>query len=363
MDERNQDIITLLSDESFQRWLTGKASDEENTQWHTWLQSAPDHRELYAQAFKLWDMARFRPAALPDIEQEWQKLLQRLRRQSATNAAVYPLPSRRTFGVQEAVAHFPWVRFGAMAAAAVVLIALLWRFWPKQHHPGREQFQVTSTGYGERTRILLPDSTTVILNANSALRYPARWSVKTVRQVELHGEAYFDVSSSREAPQRDFTVHTRDGRVRVVGTRFVVYDRGQGTRVVVEEGGVEVAVADSASRSGAPVARVVLRPGNLVQFQKGDRTLHPRRVPVGVYTTWWRDRWLLEHTPVAEILRRVEETYGVEVRVSDPRLLQRTLSGAIENHSWEVILQALAKSLRVSVHQEGALVVLGNSPK
>jgi len=38
MDERNQDIITLLSDESFQRWLTGKASDEENTQWHTWLQ-------------------------------------------------------------------------------------------------------------------------------------------------------------------------------------------------------------------------------------------------------------------------------------------------------------------------------------
>jgi ferric-dicitrate binding protein FerR (iron transport regulator) len=246
-------------------------------------------------------------------------------------------------------------------AAVVLVIAAVWRYLPFQIHSPKQEFQLASTGYGQRSRITLPDSTAIILNANSTLRYPTVWTATTPRQFELKGEAYFEVSSRPEGPQHDLVVHTADGAVQVIGTRFVVYDRGQGTRVVVEEGGVEVAVADTISLSNIPVAEVQLAPGSMLQFRKGSRLLHPQQVKVGLHTTWWRDHLILEDTPFEQVIHRLEETYGIEVRVKDKLLLRRTLSGSIENRDLDVIVEALAKALRVPVHQEGQVVIFGHA--
>ena len=43
------------------------------------------------------------------------------------------------------------------------------------------------------TSVLLPDSTVVHLNSESSLRYPTFFA-GDVRQVELNGEAYFDLT-------------------------------------------------------------------------------------------------------------------------------------------------------------------------
>ncbi|MGH7457451.1 MAG: DUF4974 domain-containing protein, partial [bacterium] len=79
--------------------------------------------------------------------------------------------------------------------------------------------------------------------------------------------------------------------------------------------------------------------------------------------TWWRDHLILEDTPFEQVVHRLEETYGIEVKVKDKRLLRRTLSGSIENRDLEVIIEALAKALRVPVHREGQAVVFGHSSK
>jgi ferric-dicitrate binding protein FerR (iron transport regulator) len=362
MTEQNHNLIALLSDESFQRWLSGKASGEENKQWTEWLDAAPAHPALYAEALKLWKLGRFRPADLPDIEKEWQRLRPRLQLPAAKAASIRSLSSKRAFFPQDRNTRILWARFVAIAAAAVV-VALLWRYLPFKIQSAKQEFQLAATGYGQRSRITLPDSTTIILNANSTLRYPAAWTATTPRQFELKGEAYFEVSSRPEGSQHDFAVHTADGAVQVVGTRFVVYERGQGTRVVVEEGGVEVAVADTISLSNIPVAQVQLRPGNMLQFRRGSRSLSPQLVNFGLHTTWWRDRLILEDTPFEQIIHRLEETYGIEVKVKDKLLLRRTLSGSIENRSLDVIVEALAKALRVPVHREGQAVIFGHAPE
>lgn len=360
MSEQNRNLIALLSDESFQRWLSGKASDEENQQWANWRNAAPDHAALYAEALKLWKLGHFRPAALPDLEKEWQRLQPRLQLPAAKAASVHSLSSKRAFFSHDRNTRILWARFAAIAAA-VLVIAGVWRYLPFQIQSPKQEFQLASTGYGQRSRITLPDSTTIILNANSTLQYPAAWTATTPRQFELKGEAYFEVSSRPDGPQHDLVVHTADGAVQVMGTRFVVYDRGQGTRVVVEEGGVEVAVADTISLSNIPVAQVLLRPGNMLQFRKGSRSLSPQLVNFGLHTTWWRDRLILEDTPFEQIIHRLEETYGIEVKVKDKLLLRRTLSGSIENRDLDVIVEALAKALRVPVHREGQVVIFGHS--
>lgn len=363
MTEPTPNIESLLSDESFLRWLTGKASDDESKQWIDWLNRVPHHHELYNKALKLWEMAHFRPASLPDVEQEWQALRRRLSLKPERPASQLRLfPRSASFG-RNRLGRESWVRFGALAAAAVLVIALLWRYLLTEDQPAKQEFQVASTGYGERARIILPDSTTIILNAHSTLRYPAVWTAAMGHQFELQGEAYFEVASHPEGPQHDFIVHTSDGNVKVVGTNFVVYDRGQGTRVVVKEGGVEVTVSDTSSVSTVSVAKVILRSGNLLQFQKGSRTLAPQLVNIGLYTTWWRDHLVLEDTPFEKVIHRLEETYGIHVEVKDERVLKRTLSGSVENRNLDVITEALAKALGVTVSREGQVVVFGNLPK
>lgn len=344
MTTDKQDVSSLLADESFQRWLRGEASHAEEAQWREWLNADDRHRALLSEAQDLWQAGQFRPAALPEMEIELQKLQQRLHGPATKTASVRSLPRREVFPT--------WLRYGAMAAAAIFVLAWLGRYLLT---PRQTVWQAVSTVSGERTRLELPEGSSIILNANSTLRYPADWAKATTRGVELHGEAYFAVSP-QAGRQRDFIVQTRDGSVIVVGTRFAVYERGEGTRVTVEEGKVAVTNALGA-------ARAFLEPGQFMQFHKNDNALTPSRrggTGLGFYTTWWQDYIKLEDTPFADIARRLEETYGVRVQVLDESLRQRKLSGAIENRDLNVIITALAKALGVPAQREGDIVIFGS---
>lgn len=356
MAEPIPEVESLLSDESFQRWLAGAAGSEELQQWLAWLNAKPEHQIIHQQALALWGKAAFRPATLPDVEQEWQKLRVRLSLPAAKTASLRPLASRRTASAKK---RLIWARFGGLAIAASLLLFWLWHSLPLSTTRQEPDRQVVATDFGQRARINLPDSTTIILNAHSSLRYPATWHATTPREFELQGEAYFEVAARPAGPQHGFIVHTEDGDIQAVGTRFVVHERGRGTRVVVEEGGVRVSVAEGAAVGQGNAVETLLRPQQLLEFQKGDSVLRPQVVNLGLYTTWWREELVLEDTPFEHIIRRLEETYGVNVEVKDQRLLQRTLSGSLENRNLDVITKALAKALRTRVVRQGQVIIFG----
>lgn len=361
MTGKYQDIISLLSEESFQRYLSGKASEKEIKSWKKWLNESPSNRVFYDEALLLWQKAQFRTASQPDVDVELERLQQRLKLKSKPTPATYDLSTRSVLKRRQRQVHESWLRFGAVAIAALVLFSIIWRFTFLHKQTNKTEYQVVSTEFGQRTKITLPEGTTIVLNAHSSLRYPALWTRSTARKFELQGEAYFDIASVPHGQQHDFVVQTIDGTVQVVGTRFVVYERGQGTRVVVEEGDVEVTATDTSALKTFPSAKALLRPGNLLRFKKGMRTLKPKSVNILPYTTWWLDKIILEETPFEQIVQRLEETYDVQVKVVDKRLLKRTLSGSIENQSLGIITEALAKALRVSVHRQGKQIIFGSS--
>lgn len=66
--------------------------------------------------------------------------------------------------------------------------------------------------------LTLPDGTTVVLQANSRLRYPEKFTGNT-REITLSGEAYFDVAHDAQKP---FIIHTGKIRTTVLGTAFKI---------------------------------------------------------------------------------------------------------------------------------------------
>lgn len=357
-----KDLISLLVDESFQNWLSGKGSPSEHKKWEAWRNRSAENQKLYKKAANFWESLRFNVAHRPVVDSEWDKLKAGLKLDKNSDEAIQTLFSRNRLYPQRR-RRDNWVRFGAVAFAATVLIAFIaWfvSFQKEAKFTERESYQLVSTEYGQRATIRLPEGTEIVLNANSTLRYPVVWKKFSEYIFELTGEAYFAVSKSSDVPRDDFIVHTTDGTITVTGTRFVVYERGKGTRVVVEEGGVEVSSDDPGVVDSDFLKKTLLSPGRLVQFTKGQPMPKPISVNIKPFVTWWKNAMILEQTPFKEIVRRLEETYGVTVKVSDRRLLQRTMSGSIENQNLEIVTDALANALKVPVRREGEVIIFGD---
>src|ERR1700727_3570645 len=112
-----------------------------------------------------------------------------------------------------------------MLAAAACLVTVAVGIWWIGTRTGHPEFSEIRTGYGEIKNILLPDSSVVILNANSSMRIPQQWTESGGRQVWLEGEAYFQVQKKPSTAQK-FVVHTRQGDVEVLGPGFTA-NRGR----------------------------------------------------------------------------------------------------------------------------------------
>ena len=91
----------------------------------------------------------------------------------------------------------------------------------KDHQAPLIAFNEVTAPYGTVSTLTLPDSSKVWLNAGSTLKYPTAFT-SNVREVEMSGEAYFEVHADKKHP---FIVSTGDLKVTATGTAFNVLVR------------------------------------------------------------------------------------------------------------------------------------------
>lgn len=118
-------------------------------------------------------------------------------------------------------------------------------FWVMQNSGNRNErnYITVSVARGETKKIKLPDSTTIWLNSNSKIKYPAEFNRNRVVYL-LEGEGFFNVTHDSNHP---FTVYTSSGiAVEDLGTEFNIksYSALDFIRISVLKG--KVAVKDSA---------------------------------------------------------------------------------------------------------------------
>ncbi len=106
-----------------------------------------------------------------------------------------------------------------------------------------------TTARGRQWSLVLPDGSKVRLNAASTLKYPAAFAGKQ-REVELKGEAYFEVAENKEQP---FIVKVNNTEVKVLGTHFdiMAYEEEPALTTTLLEGSVAVS-SNAQSRTLRP---------------------------------------------------------------------------------------------------------------
>ncbi|NDV59690.1 FecR family protein [Bacteroides sp. 519] len=164
---------------------------------------------------------------------------------------------------------------------------------------------------GERQTVVLPDGSSIQVNAGSLLVYPSRFS-KTRRQVYLSGEANFSVEGD---PKRPFIVRTDDLHIEVLGTKFNVqaYPGGGFIATTLEHGSVKV------YKEGNPNEAILMTPSEQLVYLPHENQFNITKVDVADYSAWVNGELRFVNKSLDDILFTMERRYDVRFLV-DPRI-------------------------------------------
>lgn len=353
----NDSLENLLATQSFVLWIKGECSPGEKEYWEGWFRRDPEHRVLAEKAREVVG-AVYNEYEIPDPHLELQKLNQKI------DCWEHKRGKRSVSSAQKN----QWPKKRALVAAGVfVLIALVSSITVFEYGStntnkkpaGQSTAEIVkkyATGNGEKVTFRLSDGSEIILNANSELRFSSHIQQGLNTEVWLNGEAYFDIARLEGARQRTFTVHTDDGSIQVLGTRFSVNTFGQDTQTALEEGNISIRVKSNASSGSA--TEYLLQPGELARFTSNDNKITVKEADTRLYTSWTEDRFVFKKTPVREVARRIEHTYGIDVMVAES-LTDELLTGTIRSDSLEVLTTALMEVLHVKVCKKGRKLYIG----
>jgi ferric-dicitrate binding protein FerR (iron transport regulator) len=334
------------------RYVRGLSDEAERRRVETWAAGSPRAQAYLAALVRTWDRIRTQASEAEQGETDaaWSALRARLETPGPKS-----LP-RRSFASLSRLGERRSSWRAAVAAAAVVAIAggglVLSHARPTRiaaEHPAPMREVVT--GIGERARVQLGDGSMVMLGAASRLRIPATFGERT-RELEVEGEAYFEVAHDVEHP---FIVHAGGARTVDLGTAFVVraYPDDRRMQVVVVHG----SVALGRDTPGGP-APTVLRPGQMGRLATGALTPTITSVDPSRYTGWMDGRLSFDNAPLSEVISELGRWHRVTMRLADSSLARETFTASFTADSFTEALQTLTTVLALHAERRGTVIVL-----
>jgi ferric-dicitrate binding protein FerR (iron transport regulator) len=157
--------------------------------------------------------------------------------------------------------------------------------------------------------LVLSDSTVIRLNSETSLRYPVQFAGAT-RNVELIGEAYFEVKRNDHIP---FVVTSGNQQVKVMGTEFNIsyYPESENILTTLVEGKVEVLTTTNSE------IKIELKPGQQSVLSITDGLISKRDVDVLPFIAWKDGRFLFHDQTLEEIMKTLSKWYNVEIDFSN----------------------------------------------
>lgn len=214
----------------------------------------------------------------------------------------------------------------------------------------RDQSITYTTKFGEKKTVVLPDNSKVTLNGNTTLTISGQWTAESKREVWMEGEAFFSVVHTKN--HASFIVYTSDNfNAQVLGTEFNVLSRNNMTKVVLERGKVQLNFTNKGKKSN-----LTMRPGDLVEYDKSSSFLIKKHIEPVVVTSWKDQSMVFDKISVRTLADMLKNTYGTEIIIEDPTILDKEISGKVPNQSLNSLLKGLAEILEVELVQENGLV-------
>jgi len=311
------------------RHLDGTGSAEDRVAVEAWIGADPARRAAVATLQAAWDTDARRLGAPYDVDAAWSRFETRYGGPKRSGRWNLPIAA-------------------AIVAAVIGAGAAWWLGRDAQSVAQAPVMREYATPRGRRAVLRLLDGTEITLNADSKLRAPVTFGARQ-RDVYLEGEAYFSVVHDAARP---FIVHTVSSAIQDIGTRFGVHAYGDAVRerVAVVEGAV--ALAGTPLRAGQVATRS--RTGTI-------RVLRHARVTDEV--AWTKGRLVFSSVPLEEAAERLGRWYDLDVRVTDPALARRPVTGSYGDEPVAQVLTLITAAVGARYEWQGRAVTISTTQR
>lgn len=346
-----EDIQILIA-----KYIAGEANSDEAVEAEKWISELPENEAYYWETYNLWHlMLMGSDKELVNVNKAFTKILER----------------KGYFSIIHKRRHR--YRIVTAAAAAIIILVMAGYYLIKPNRLSENAslaLQEVSVQANSKKRVLLPDSTIVWVNAESAIKWDNNFNV-TNRNVYLEGEAYFDVAAGKKIP---FIVKTARFTIRDIGTIFNIksFSGSKTFETVVLEGQVSVQQNDAENRTTAqPILlkkNEVLKINNIskdslvVNHTESQNTsgVEIKKIEKpDVYTAWKDDLLVFDGESFSDVAKKLETKFNITVEFDKAGLGDFKYSGSFSTQTeLKSILDVIAETTPINYEIHGNNVII-----
>jgi len=256
-----------------------------------WINENEKNKKYFEDIRSLYDAAHKELNEIAGTDKEWERFTQRVVNDRRKKPDVLQV----------------LIRVAAILLLPVVGLGIFYFYAGNSGDTAYSNEKLTVVApLGQKSKLILPDSTVVWLNSGSKLSYTI-FSENTKREVDLSGEAYFEVTRDKKHP---FVVSTKDYEIKVLGTKFNVrsYDYDKATETALEEGKVAITFSNG--------KKYELIPGQ-VALASNTANMEIKNADIRSIVCWKNNVLRFSNTPVKEMVPMLERWYGVHINVKN----------------------------------------------
>jgi transmembrane sensor len=325
------EINDFLKDESFINWALDPDAPGGQS-WHAWMNANPDKWETAKKALDMIRALDFKKETV--AENFYVNLKQRIDHTIASKDITTP-KVRSLAG---------WIKVAAVFAGLVISILVL-------YYVRKPSYTFISTPYAAIKTVWLPDSTEVVLNANSSIRFN-RSRTNGKREVSVTGEAFFKVRHiDIDGKAQPFEVQAGNAVIEVLGTEFNVKNLNNTTGVLLRQGKVRFRVPASRTET-------IMQPNDYCLYDAAQERIITRVADPVLFTSWMEHKYRFENTMVKEVCETLKAYYGYDFIIRNDKLDTQTFSGTLELQNEQVMLTVLAELFKTKITKEGNKIII-----
>jgi transmembrane sensor len=205
-------------------------------------------------------------------------------------------------------------------------------------------FNTVITPRGGQYQLVLSDGSKVWLNSASSLKYPVTFTGNK-REIELSGEAYFEVVHDQRKP---FRVISNGQVVEDLGTHFNVnaYTDEPAVKTTLLEGSVKV-LSNGVSKT--------IKPNEQIQLKDG--SMHIVKADVTEAIAWKNGFFYFKDDDIKSVMRQLARWYNVDIKY-EGQIPQREFSGEISKNIDASKLLSILSFEKITYHIENKTIII-----
>ena len=236
-----------------------------------------------------------------------------------------------------------------IAASIILLVGISWLTYNFISQSNLYEVETLAT----QTIEILPDGTTVHLNANSKIEYPKKFN-KRSREVILSGEAFFDVVKD---PNRPFIITAENARIEVLGTSFNILTEKitDKVEVLVESGTVSLSSVKNHDK-------LILTKGQFGLYQ--NKSLIREDVGDINYLSWRTKLIEFREAPLNYVIDILNKTYTSNITIKGDVSSDFRLNAKFDKVPLDTVLESICLAFDLDHKQiNGRIQIVSNNTK